>query len=164
MTEWDEQWRRVQRWYRRVEAISQGRVPLLHATDRIVTSEEVFASAAQLTDDFYALFQNCFHLKDWLNHDASVSLKQPANDFINNSPDMRLCADLCNRTKHSELTTTRAGDKNIATAQNVQVRIGVGNFTSWTVKSGSTEIDGFDLATRCVLEWTRYLRTEGLIS
>jgi hypothetical protein len=164
MAEWDEQWRRVHRWYRRVEAISRGRVPLLHAADEVVTSDEVVASAAQLTDEFYAFFQNCYHLKDWLARDPSVSLTQAVDDFIDNSPEMRLCADLCNRTKHAELTWTRAGDKDITTGQNVAVRIGVGNFTSWTVRSGTTEIDGFDLATRCMLEWTRYLQTEGLIS
>jgi hypothetical protein len=58
-------------------------------------------------DALFCFFQNCWHLKDWIKNDASLSEdvraalngEAHANDFL------LLCKDLANGSKHLKLTT-----------------------------------------------------------
>jgi len=56
---WFEQFRRVKRWYTRFKSIDEGRPDTLTLDGYL--------------DEVYAFFQNCYHLKDWIKNDASVS-------------------------------------------------------------------------------------------
>jgi hypothetical protein len=67
-------------------------------------------------DDLWSFFQNCWHLKDWVKNDDGV-----ATDIQNNIESealeclsIRICADLCNRSKHLKLTRSIREDAKIS--------------------------------------------------
>lgn len=77
---WRSQFDRVRRWEdRTLKASAQG------------TQDEL---------DFYlAFFLNCYSLRDWIVN-AGVVKSSEIDRCIKGSVDMRLCRDICNRTKH----------------------------------------------------------------
>lgn len=82
----------MKQWYERIKRIGQ----------RIPNEPEL----RDYLDEVYAFFQNCHHLKDWIMNDDAIT-PQPRDrveDFINRNECMRLCADLCNGSKHLKLT------------------------------------------------------------
>ena len=96
---WREQWNRVQRWYGLFRDTSAGRP---HDRDSDYYQDEV-----------YAFFQNCYHLKDWLKNDpATQQTATGIEQFVPASPNLSLCGDLANGTKHLRLTSTKTGDRN----------------------------------------------------
>lgn len=86
----------MRRWYERFSEINQGRI---HDKPTEVYLDEV-----------YAFYQNCYHLKDWIKNDTSLSsnITGGVENYINNSRQLKLCADLCNRTKHLQLNHHRS--------------------------------------------------------
>jgi site-specific recombinase XerD len=62
-----------------------------------------------IMDDIVAFFQNCYHLKDWIEHDTVSKARLDSlgididRALINADDDMKLLADLCNGSKHMEL-------------------------------------------------------------
>jgi hypothetical protein len=83
---WKGQWSRTKRWQKRLK---------------------ITAATCQDEDEFfdhvYAFFQNCYHLRDWLKASGVVS-GQKLSDFFSVHREMRLCRDICNGTKHFDLT------------------------------------------------------------
>lgn len=59
----------------------------------------------EYSDDIWAFFQNCWHLKDWIKNDPMLPKK--IRDSIEKETEtfdsLMICADLTNRSKHSEL-------------------------------------------------------------
>lgn len=151
---WAEQWARVQRWVSRFGETTGGRVH-----DR----ESDFYQ-----DEAYAFFQNCYHLKDWLKHDsATSSLVCDVEAFISSSQNLRLCADLCNGSKHLKLTRSR---------ESPDTRIGKRDFSlslggsaeatisaKYEIESGGSTHDAFTVAEACMKEWSAYLKGKGLL-
>jgi len=86
---WKGQYQRMIRWFNKFKNTNPGNF-------------ETFDIDEQ-HDVLYACFQNIFHLKDWLENNANID-KKIINKFINNNLEMRLCRDICNGTKHFELT------------------------------------------------------------
>ncbi|NDV15730.1 hypothetical protein GO009_06795 [Muricauda sp. TY007] len=54
-------------------------------------------------DILFTCFQNIFHLKDWLINDAKIDSKT-VYDFINRNIELKICRDICNGTKHFDIT------------------------------------------------------------
>ena len=91
-----QQFDRVTRWYDRFAQIDSGKVHNM-ATD-------------SYEDEVYSFFLNCYHLKDWIINDPSVSVAQTTvESFINCSQELSLCADICNGLKHLVLKRSRSG-------------------------------------------------------
>jgi hypothetical protein len=57
-------------------------------------------------DDVWAFFQNCWHIKDWLQHDNRVpkGTRARAIAAAHASRILRVCRDMANGTKHRKLT------------------------------------------------------------
>jgi hypothetical protein len=59
----------------------------------------------EYSDDIWAFFQNCWHLKDWIKNDPMLpanirnSIEKEAEHFES----LMICADLTNRSKHLQL-------------------------------------------------------------
>jgi len=149
---WEEQWRRIQRWYADFEQTERGR-------DHRRESDSYL-------DEAYAFFQNCHHLKDWLQNDPSSGVsKMDAEALINGSEMLRICADLANGSKHLKLRDTRTGDR--------ETKIGRRRFffaltptkiaVSYEVRSGGSVYDAFNVAEACMAEWTGFLTSRGLL-
>jgi hypothetical protein len=60
------------------------------------------ANDVEFQEAMWAFFQNCWHLKDWVDHDplASDAQKKAVLNKAHDSPLLKMCHDLCNGTKH----------------------------------------------------------------
>lgn len=54
-------------------------------------------------DILFTCFQNIFHLKDWLINDTNIDSKV-IYEFINNNIELQICRDICNGTKHFNIS------------------------------------------------------------
>jgi hypothetical protein len=86
--------------------------------------------------------------------------------LINGCPELKLCADLANGSKHLVLRAdrTRAGDASTTIVRNdVSVFVGTGTSAHhFYVASGGKEYDVLEIAEDSVKEWSRFLSTHGL--
>jgi len=146
-TKYEEQLNRVRRWYERFGKLDEG---ILH--DR---------SSNFYQDDVYAFFMNCYHLKDWiLNDPAASSIAGKVEEYINSTPELSLCADICNGLKHLVLRKHRSGEKPEFGPKKFEVGLGTEPATiavHYTINTDSGPIDAFNLATKCLEAWDKFL-------
>jgi hypothetical protein len=146
---YQEQFERVKRWYSRFEKIDKGQ---LHNVPSDYYQDEV-----------YAFFLNCYHLKDWIKNDPSVGpVAAEVEDFINNTRELRLCADICNSHKHLRLNRSqRSGENPQFGKRHFSLHVGNAIETSLSVKysieTSSESIDAFVLATKCLQAWQSFI-------
>jgi hypothetical protein len=149
---WREQYDRLKRWQARLLEPSP-------VDDRHV-------------DDYYAFFICCFHLKDWLGADPSLSptIGPAAEAWVSNVRYLRLCADLANASKHLVIDRKPRIDPDIAMravhgafqadafqADAFQVNDEV------IVVAGGDIYEGRYIVQMCVLNWELFLREQGLL-
>jgi len=148
-----EQLQRVRRYFDRFAQLKVGRPHTM--------------SSDNYQDDIYAFFQNCYQLKDWIKNDpACASWTPPPERLVNESDDLRICADLANGLKHLRRDKPRS-DQNPQFAQ-VPVHVIVsGSFghteevflqSTAVISTESGLVDGYDLAVRCIAVWERYVQ------
>ena len=82
---WRGQLKRIHRWHDRV----------VHAAN---------SGSADLEDNVFALFQSCYHLREWLEKTSKLP-KSDINSFYRQTKELRLCRDICNGTKHLTITS-----------------------------------------------------------
>jgi hypothetical protein len=151
MAEYLEQYQRVQRYLGRIQDQERDRT--------------------EYEDDLWSFFQNCWHLKDWLAYDDSgVPLVLRAKlcgdelkTFLQQYTNLRICADLANRTKHLKLKkpwldAKARGDIRVdfteeATPIRLEYRIVLGD---------NSDYDALDVARQAVEEWDAILVEHGL--
>jgi len=107
-------------------------------------------------------FNQCYHLKDWIKKDPSISFSENIEDFINKSESLSLCADYCNSFKHGGLDRTPRSGKEI---EKVNTHINLDLTPTGFIASSRSEItisgkkyDAFLLATNCIKEWDNFLK------
>jgi hypothetical protein len=113
-------------------------------------------------DMMWAFFQNCWHVKDWLCNDPSVpsETKGAVVDLAHLSPDLKMCQQLCNGTKHLGL---RKGAKHLRTSTTYDFARGFIETDCFIDDGNGKEISGRELARRCIDEWERILVSQGLV-
>lgn len=145
---------RVQRYLQRFSEINSGR--------------EHNQPSDYYEDDVYAFFQNCYHLKDWIKHDPQCASWTPCETLIKKSPNLKLCADICNGLKHFKLTRPpRSTEGPYMGGKNINLKInGDGSEESglkisikFEIRTKSGSIDAFKLAAQCVSEWKSYIES-----
>jgi hypothetical protein len=149
---WDEQWRRVCRWYERFESLVGVGV---EQTRPIETYE----------DDVLAFFQNCWHLRDWLWNDHASGVKKPeVNAYIAQSRYLTLCGDLAIGSKHLTITDRhRDPDTKFVAYPSTYDGGRVGGppkilvDSIYVIKGPSFTVEAFDVATGCMQEWRTFL-------
>jgi hypothetical protein len=159
---WREMWDRVQRWYERFAETDQGRTH-----DR---------PSDFYQDEAYAFFIACFHLKDWLKNDPlSSAVATDVEQLVANSPNLRLCADLCNGSKHLILTSPRVDAATQIGRRHLSVGISESIGPSpapaerttisakYEIHAAGKAYDAFQVATACRDEWEQYLKRKGLL-
>jgi hypothetical protein len=139
------------------------------------------ASSDEARDALIHCFQDAYHLKDWVKNDQPSNAAQ-VEQFIDEAPILRICADVCNGTKHLRLNNARTGDTSTAiTSQSVTVRPGTifarlgtkgqiqaatiesnsqPSLHSWQVSSLGKDYDAVGLADCVVHEWEAWLQAE----
>ena len=126
-------------------------------------------------DDLWSFFQNCWHLKDWIKNDSSIS--QDVRDVIEykvkNYNSLLIVADLANRSKHFQLrpksNRVDADVKNVGVKLHIQtlnLDLGTGETTGGEVLSeyqytiltdDGSEYDALDLARDTVRDWEQLI-------
>lgn len=87
--DWKDQYRRVLRWRKRLDAAKP--------------TDDLSAAILETYQDFaHAFFINCYHLRDWLIG-AGIS-KGTVDVFVGGNPCLVACRGICNRAKHFHLT------------------------------------------------------------
>lgn len=153
---WQEQYERMLRSHKRLTNIASG---------------QLMASSDEARDALFHFFQDAYHVKDWIKNDPSASTSH-VEEFINAAGPLRICADLCNGTKHFGIQRPRTGDSSTAfTAQSVTVRpatVGSGrsadpHLHGWRVESEGQSYEAIELADSVVSEWRGWLTIRGLL-
>jgi hypothetical protein len=152
MDEWTDQWARVGRWFKLFRETNEGR-----PHDR---------ESDYYRDEVYSFFQNAYHLKDWLRNDSAVSARVgDVESMIEGSQSFRLCADLCNGSKHLKLTKHKQSADTKLTKQDFRLAVADDPPTisaKYEVDSGGKTYDAFTLAQACMTEWESYLKAKRL--
>jgi hypothetical protein len=160
-----EQYDRMHRWYAKFGDLHEGR-------RHDVMSENYL-------DEVYAFFMSCFHLKDWIKNDHTVSgtipsIGQEVEEYIygdrilktGGNDHLKLCGDLCNSLKHME-NRNRSRENPIFGSKQYGLQLG-GEETIIKLEKFSIErdtkgpIDAFELATECLKAWDTFLSSKGL--
>jgi hypothetical protein len=141
-----EQIARVARYFRKLKEYEAG-LPI----ETLVSNEH--------QDVTYAFFLNCYHLKDWIKADPVLSELGNVEAFINGSFELRLCADICNASKHFELTKPRSDQNPAISLPTIMMdQRGDKVVVRYNVKTTSGSIDSFELAQSCMSAWSQFLR------
>lgn len=124
-------------------------------------------------DDAITFFVHCYHVKDWIVHLNRVGITaSQVDEFINAHEEFRVCADLCNGSKHCRLKrNTRSGWQ-----QHLSGRLydrstwlsgsGGGEVVKvrYTIVTASGCIDALDLAERCMTLWSEFIGAASEVS
>lgn len=115
----------------------------------------------EFQDMMWAFFQNCWHVKDWLKHDPSVSqaVKNAAIDLAHQSLHLKMCQQLCNGTKHLD---TRPGASHHHVNTTIIPGAGIRELDCIVDDGTGRLISGKQLAKDCIAEWERILSSQGL--
>ena len=121
-------------------------------------------------DDVYSFFQNCYHLKDWLKNDPATRpiVSPDIEDFIKKSDELRIVADLCNGSKHLDLSARghrpKTGDPSTGvTRTDIDILIGSGGRQTFWIKSNTVDYEAYELARKSVEQWEIYLHGRNLL-
>ncbi|EPU0491514.1 hypothetical protein ACVUA2_003495, partial [Vibrio cholerae] len=119
--------------------------------------------------ELYGFFEVCYHLKDWIKEDERYSTMDNVEKYIDSTPSLRICADLCNRLKHRRKNNRIRSQKAPGIFQiSSTVSVGPKGFDSKTaIDSALVETERgneccFALAKECVESWGKYLRENGI--
>ncbi len=148
-----EQYERTLRWFEQFKRISEG--------------QEHTQNSDHYEDIMRAFFENCYHLKDWIKNDPQSKIPpQDIEDFINNTPSMRICADIANSQKHLRLSPGRERSQEDPTPGPRHFTLSLGGGppygqVSYTISTLSGPLDAFHLARECVDAWKAFLGQHG---
>jgi hypothetical protein len=166
-TGWRDQYDRMNRSLFRLLMTQAGLFPSSTVPPDDGTGTLTFAPAdhRDALDALMHAYQDAYHLKDWIRNDPSITTSN-VEQFINSDVHLKICADLCNGSKHFQLDErARTGDPTTAVAaQHVKVLVGRNShWYSWTVSSNGVDYEANDLLAGVVQSWTLWLRAEGLL-
>ncbi len=136
---WIGQLERVQRWHDRLMFAARGET----------NSESDFLDFA------FVFFQNCFHLREWVQHTSTIP--QADLDAFMARTDMKVCRDLANGTKHLNISRPSIDPQFSIGREHdpwKRERYGYRLF----VITGDEKFDLLDLASRCLQEWQDFLK------
>lgn len=118
-------------------------------------------------DAVHVFFMHAHHMKDYLSvHMAAVGradARAVVEGFINETAELRLAADVANGNKHSELTSTRTGDKSTAVVGGGGSGNPVDGFLlHMEIESNGVQYDVWTTAKQCVAAWETFAAREGI--
>jgi len=132
---WRSQLERVKRWSHRLHEVGDA------------------DSFQERLDCFLAFFVNCYALRDWFINSNSISQTE-MDDLVQSNEAMRLCRDICNRSKHLKLDRPASTEASFSIGREYSPS-GDRFFITYL---GST-CDLFWVAMSCVKFWDDFLTT-----
>lgn len=155
-----EQFLRVERWFSRL------------LDDSLARPEKQQITKEYFQDDLYSFFINCYHLKDWIEKDDSIiCTKSDLESFLAKNEYLKLCADLCNSSKHLVLNTKGRSQKSPRVGMpEIYTSVGIDSKTlevipdllrtryRFYVETDDHEyLDALELASECINAWVNFL-------
>jgi hypothetical protein len=133
--------------------------------DRILASPQDNGdspSEVEFQDNVWAFFQNCWHVKDWVESDplASPAQKNAVLAEAHRSSLLKICKQMCNGTKHLEVRKGEAQHSYVETT-------GIPGYRTFSMDcliddGAGNSISSKDLGRQCIAEWERILSAQGL--
>lgn len=117
------------------------------------------AGSADLDDFMFAFFQNCFMLREWIKKTSPLS-KGDLDNLFNSTPELRICRDICNGTKHysiskpsvdAEFSILREYDPSEASGHRLRIIVQDKNHVA------DGKYDLLELAGKCLRIWEGFL-------
>jgi hypothetical protein len=141
-----EQYNRMIRWYSKFEEINKG---ILHTKDTDFLKDEV-----------YSFFQNCFHLKDWIEKDIP-KLKRDVENLVKTEVCFKICEDICHGSKHFRLRKySNFEDQPDFKRQEIKFDIGGAIKINFEIDFKGKNYEAFDIATECVNKWKDFIKNK----
>ncbi len=118
--------------------------------------------------ELFSFFEICYHLKDWVKHSPEYKDFSNVEHFINESPAMRICADICNRLKHKNLQKRRSNFEIGVFQLKSTMTVGPEASTARvsleeaTIETERGQECCYALAKECVDEWEGYFSENGV--
>lgn len=146
-----------------------GHIGYRHQLDRVRRFrgylEGPHANDVEFQDFMWSFFQHCWHLKDWVQHDplASATQKAAVQSAAYASPQLVICQDMCNGTKHLQLDRPQSGAG--AQHSHIETRIVPGGSATMDCRLDDGHgnlISGRQLMQECITEWERILTAQNL--
>ncbi|RTZ13590.1 hypothetical protein EJ063_19455 [Vibrio aquaticus] len=148
------QWARVIYQYRKLPAIRDGLYPQF---------------GGNLEFELYTFFEVCYHLKDWIKADERYSNMSNVEKYIDNTPALRICADLCNRLKHRRLERKIRSEQTPGVFQiHKTISVGPKGYDAKSAIDSAVVITErgneccFELALECVESWKNFLNENNI--
>ena len=134
-------------------------------------------STLYYSDDIWAFFQNCWHLKDWIKNDPMLlnNVRNSIEKEVEKYDSLMICADLTNRSKHSELKFKIRKDAKITgigvtvhappiiTSTSEPKEEGYVEHPFYIMISDGNKFDGLRIAIQAVDDWKKILGTFSLL-
>ena len=143
---WQSKLEELNRWYQRV----------LDTNDK-----------DDLTDFLFTFFQNCYHFREWLEYGGIP--KADLEALFRANPELGICRDICNVTKHFSLLTPPNQEFELSFLQeycppnNSYFRDGwYGEDAKLIVVTDEKNYDLRELAYQCLEIWKAFLKERGL--
>ena len=114
-------------------------------------------------DDVLAFFVHCYHVRDWIITLNTLGLtREVVDQYIDSHEELRICADLCNGSKHCRLTRNMRteGQPHIAVKQFISGGTDDALHTTqgeFTIVSGQHAHDALELAEACMKRWDEFV-------
>jgi hypothetical protein len=151
---WLTQFQRIRRWYKKVKEYEE--------------KAQDIGFPGEAEDCIYAFFQNCFHLREWIEKSGVISKKE-LDSFVSSHLELRICRDICNGTKHMVIDQ-HSVDANFSTYREYDYLSGPispsqkSGTTTFRILAAGKKYDMFDLADKCMSYWVDLLTLRKLIS
>lgn len=119
--------------------------------------EKNIEKAHEYLDFMYACFQSIFHLKDWLIQESSIK-KDEVFEFINSNKEIGICRDICNGTKHYNITSPSVDEK-FGFIRSYNPFHKQFNSPKWNVVlcAGGETYKPIDLINKCIILWNEFI-------
>jgi hypothetical protein len=144
-----EQWQRVNRWYARLQALTQART----------------SGPDDLMDHALAVLQNCFVMRDWLL--VEFPTDPPVKEFFASTQELGLCRDIVNGSKHLRIKTSSVDPAHRLHREYVPASLdrshpnGYELIVAWGGNGDTMHL--LDLTSRCVDQIAGFLQLHGLL-
>lgn len=155
--EWKDHYSMMKRWFYRLQGLGGG-------VDNLLSLKGGYSDA------YWAFFVSCYHLKDYLKDIGCTDVEK----YINRTEALRVCADVCNRTKHGNSKEKKrppredesiVGHEHLYLTHIVDPYDGMTRsvaFSHFDIESDTKKYDSFKLACACVDAWNSYLSDKKL--
>jgi hypothetical protein len=148
-----QQFERIERYLERIRGIYRGQPHYL-------------AQKECYEDDVISFFIHCHHMCDWVTQlNKARESKESVNAFINSHAELKVCADLCNQSKHCKIQRVRGSAKPYLSYRSWELTVFTPEsreppiFKSrYKIICGNTIYDALELAETCFALWSEYIQ------